>query len=134
MSFLNKDDIFGCNQFPEEVVDVVEWGGLIRVRALSARGFKAVSRAADGDDETFAVHLVAASIVDEKDERVFGLDDVNSLMNAQWAPIGRIFRIALRLNGYGENAIEDAVKNSDGTPLSDSGASSPSPSESRSES
>ncbi len=133
MGLLSKADILGCNQFPTETIDVVGWGGKVRVRALSVREFRAVSKAAGGDDEVFAVHIVAASIVDEKDALVFKPNDVMAMMDAQWSAIDQVFKVTLRLNGFGEDAIGDAAKNSDGTSLNSSGASSPSPSESLSE-
>ena len=118
---LTRDEVLAAADLPERVVSTPEWGGHVRIRALSAEEFRLVSSSAKSDDDVFAINLLVASAVDADGKKLFAPKDVEALRKKGWAPISRVFRAALALNGLDEAGLDEAVGNSDGTPENDSG-------------
>ena len=115
------------NGLPVRRVSMPYLGGNVSLKALTAPEYLQVGKASGGDDDIFAVHLVAASIVDGDGERMYGTDDIAAISaNWPWAVLRPLFEEALDLNGQTIEAVEGLVKNSDATPPNDSGTSSPS--------
>jgi hypothetical protein len=117
-TYLSREQILGAQDLGSEDVPVPEWGGVVRVRALSAHDRDAFRRAAGGED--MIVKLAAMLIVDGGGNRVFSDVDIQALAAKSEAPLIRINQVGLRLSGLGEQAVEQAEKNSAPGPSADS--------------
>lgn len=134
MSYLSREEILKAEDLETRDVDVPEWGGAVRVRALSGTdrdAFEAskLERQADG---TFGFSLLnlraklaARSIVDENGELMFNELDVGRLGQKSAAALDRVFQVASELSGLDKAAGDELEGNSDAAPSGDSGSSSP---------
>jgi len=129
--FLKADAIMGMDDRVYEDVVVPEWGGgKVRVVGLDANasskfGKRMVKVGSDGKLQTtmpdnFMAELVALSLTDENFIPLFSHADVNALGKKSAKVVKRLYEVAARLSGLGEDAEADAAKNSDGIPAEDS--------------
>ena len=139
MTYLDRAAILGVNDLPTRDVDVPEWGGTVRVRAMNAKDRDdyelAVMEAANAGrslPENFRSIFAAACIVNEAGEQQFTHEDVTLLGQKSHAALGRIFTVVADMNALKPGAFEDMAKNLSAGPAGDSTSSSPSRSARRS--
>jgi hypothetical protein len=121
---LSKSDILESKDIESVVVKVPEWGG-----ELMVCGLKQVEK----DDWTNSIIddgkanmqgatalLCALAIRDEKGKPIFTSKDVTSLQAKSAKALDRVFQVAQRLSGIGQEEIEETVKNSGKTQIPDS--------------
>lgn len=117
---LTKEEILRAQDIQTEKVPVPEWGGEVLVRGLTGRErddweqglVRGRGRNAQVNIKTATARLCTLSIVDEKDNRVFGDEDVLALNSKSSAALQRIYKIAQRLSGLTDEDVEEVVKNS----------------------
>lgn len=130
---LSKTAILAADDLKHEDVEVKQWGGLVRVRMMTGieRDEFRAAIAVEGGIPVgqFAAALLAATIVDELGVRLFSIDDMAALQAKSAASLDAPAAVAMRLNGLGAAAVEDAVKNSESGQSGDSGSVLPSSSE-----
>lgn len=134
MTYLSKDDIWKVEDRETRDVPVPEWGGVVRVRALSGteRDRYDASRMERLKDGTYVpslansrAKLVALSIVDEDGNLLFTEYDVNRLGLKSAAALTRVADVASELSGLGLPAAEELGKDSDTPGSVGSGSNSP---------
>jgi hypothetical protein len=115
---LDRESILRAEDLPRERVDVPEWGGSVWVRAMTAAERDALDAAQylSGDDEAerlrnFRARVAVATICDENGKLLFSPQDVELLGRKSSVALERICRVAFRLNGLTEKALEQAKKN-----------------------
>ena len=120
---LGRDAILGAPDLATYDVDVPEWGGVVRVRMLTARerdAFEAscMKTKRDGSSEFNPVNvrakLVALCLVDAQGQRLFGEDDISALGRKSAKALSRIFTEASKLNGLTADDVKSLEGNSDG--------------------
>jgi len=135
MALLGKQQINAAVDRKWEDVDVPEWGGEVRLMALSAadRGYiEAGSVVANGQTPQLKVEslkvyrekLVGMSMVDENFERLYTNREITAgeLGKKDGAVIERLAAKVQELSGMGRFAMKEAEGNSEAAP-SDSSAS-----------
>jgi hypothetical protein len=117
---LNKDQILEALDLKSEAVDVPEWGGSVLVRTMTGADRDAfetsmITVSLDGtrkpDMTNLRAKLVALTLVDEANNRLFDVADIPRLALKSAAALERVFDAAQRINGIGAAAQDDAVKN-----------------------
>lgn len=126
MGLLGKAAILGAEDLKHEDVEVPQWGGTVRIRVMNGEErdeFRAAI-ASDGPVPVgkFSAALLAATCVDESGERLFSMDDMKALQAKSAVSLDAPAAVAMRLNGLGATAVEDAVKNSASGQSGDSGS------------
>lgn len=117
---LSKEQILAADDIKTETVDVPEWGGTVIIRMMSGTardayeasmvGFKNGQRVADLTN--MRAKLVAATLVDESGEPLFTDEaDIAALAAKSAAALERLFKVAQRINGLGNDSVEEAQKN-----------------------
>ncbi|MDR5802563.1 hypothetical protein [Caballeronia sp. LZ001] len=88
-------------------------GSLIRFRELSGAARDALydSVKNSGGNSGFEAALIAATVVDENGVPAFREDDIDTLQAARTPLLEELSQIAMRLNGLGQHAQEEASKN-----------------------
>ena len=82
---LNRDQILAKDDNKYEEVDVPEWGGTVRVKALSSAGLIQLAHLSDGMedlklmDRTTLARIVIMTTVDESGEYLFTEDDIEKV-------------------------------------------------------
>lgn len=120
MSGLTRDQILGADDRPTEVVSVPEWGGEVKVRGLSGteRDAYEASIASPRPDgrkhinlRNLRARLVVLACVDpETGDRLFRDDDAEALGGKSAAAVDRLFSVARRLSGLGEDDVEEMAE------------------------
>jgi hypothetical protein len=112
---LTREHILAAQDRASEDVAVPEWGGAVRVSAMSGaqRDHFEQSLLVDGRPDTTNAHakLVAACVVDESGEPLFSAADIEALGKKSAAALGRIVAVARRLNRLGTDELEVAKGN-----------------------
>lgn len=121
MLVLTKDAILNCNDLITETVNVPEWGGDVIVRCLTGEERDeleslVVQEKSDGNNKVdlsnFRSRLVALSVIDEKGDRLFTIEDVIKLSKKSAKALDRVFNVAERLSALRVKDGENAIKNS----------------------
>ena len=138
---LSRDDILKAEDTAPEEVPVPEWGGTVLVRGMTGKerdqfevslaeesaGAVQVQRGRAGGRPpgrnlvNMRAKIVARCVITDDGERMFSDADVTALGEKSGAPIDRIFTVAARLSGMGEEDAETMAANfaeADGAPSS----------------
>jgi len=122
MALLSRDQITAADDRRWEDVPVPEWGGEVRVVGMSGtdrNGYQSslVRIGPDGkpqgvnlDNQT--AKLLARCLVDEDGKPLFSLKDIAVLGAKNGAVLERLSKVAKRLSGLQDGAVEDAAGNS----------------------
>lgn len=120
---LTADAILAADDRATEDVHVPEWGGTVRVMALSGTdrdAYEAAMVDARKQDTVAAVRLhnfraklVVKCLVNDQGERLFEDKQVKALAAKSGAVLDRLFDVARRLSGMDKDAVEEAAGNSE---------------------
>ncbi|GGV86702.1 hypothetical protein GCM10010294_67640 [Streptomyces griseoloalbus] len=127
MALLTAEQIEAADDRQWEDVDVPEWGGTVRVAGMSGTdrnayqkqmlvfGSNGKPREVDLTDQL--ARLLSKCLVDENFKRLYVTDkQVKALGAKNGAVLERLARVAKRLSGLGDDAVEDAAGNSEADP------------------
>ena len=128
---LTKAQILKADDLPTEVVPVPEWSGEVTVRTLAAYEkdeweeslTETKGRKVKLDMGNLRAKLCALCIIDDKGARIFNDKDIESLGKKSAKVISRIYDVAAKLNGVGEQDAADLIKNSAAIQKGDSSTS-----------
>ena len=108
VSMLSSEQLLGADDLPEEVVDVPEWGGQVKVRALGwSQVADARQRAKVGgviDDDRFSFALLQQGLVQPSIRE----DQVEFLRGKNKLAIERVLRVIERLSGLTEEVAAES--------------------------
>jgi hypothetical protein len=109
MALLTKDQIITSNDRESQTVEVPEWGGEVRIMAVTPAVLREVRNTApkSGTDETFGYRLMVKSIVDENGNPIFTQEDVAALEGKSEAALKRVMEAINELNGWTKKSKEE---------------------------
>ena len=135
MKLLTAEEILEKDDSTFEDVDVPEWGGAVRIQALTADqrdvyeesiikvSGEGKKRSRDVIMRGIRAKLVAASAVNERGERLFTVAMVDRLGKKSAAALDRLFAVAQRLSALDEEDVEKLAGKSEADPNSASSTS-----------
>jgi len=117
-AFLSRDAIFDVSDIDFEDVPVPQWGGTVRVQALTGRerdkfeaeinGFARGGSGKKKNFDNFRARLVVASVIDpETGALMFGASDVAKLGQKSSKALTLIADVAQRLSGLSDEDAEE---------------------------
>lgn len=117
MTLLTRSAILDAEDLTTEDVDVPEWGGTVRVRALSGTERDRLEASMIGKNgqasaakmANFRARIVATCMVDENGDSVFGTADVVALGAKSAAALERVSEAAQRLSGLTPQDVDELV-------------------------
>ena len=114
---LTKTQILKAKDIVTETVNVPEWDGDVLVTTLSSKMRDLWEQNLLDSDRNINLSnakakLCVLAIVNEKGERLFCDNDIESLGKKSASAISRIYSVASRLNGLSPDDLEELVKNS----------------------
>jgi hypothetical protein len=132
VTYLSKEDIFKT-ELPQRDVEVPEWGGIVRVRALSGSDrdeYDASMLRAQPDGTVLRVpgsraKLVSLAVIKDNGDPMFNVGDIGRLGLQSATALDRVVNAIVELSGLSDQAVEDAAGNSDAALSGDSGSTSP---------
>lgn len=106
---LSREQVLAAPDRPEQVVDVPEWGGSVKIRALSLEAFRRIQASnvdAAGELDSFAAmqHVLVEGIVEPELEPA----DVQAMGQRSVAPVSRLAVAIVRLSGADDSFIQAA--------------------------
>lgn len=112
---LTKERILAADDMKRESVDIPEWGGIVYVRTMTGTERDTWERmmiaAKDKTSYPLRASLCALCICDDVGNRIFAVDEIDSLGEKSSAALDRIFEIATRLNKIGGNDVKELEGN-----------------------
>lgn len=128
MKSLKREDILGANDIQIEAVAVPEWGGEVYVKGMDGierDAFEASivrMKGASGrvNMENIRAKLAVHTICDEEGNKLFTDKDIAALGKKSAAALQRVFVVAQRLSGIGENDVKEMVDELQENPTEDS--------------
>lgn len=121
---LTREAILGADDVKIVPVDVEEWGGRVYVRVMDGASlgkwraenviFKGEGKSRKGEPNVkdAPVRLAALTICDGKGVLLFSEEDLIALGKKSGRALERIVEAATKLNGLGEDDVEEEVGNS----------------------
>lgn len=112
---LTREQILAARDVPARELDVPEWGGRIRLRAMTGvdrdEYMTALAAAQKAGEEGQRWHrlmalLVTLCAVDDRGDRIFVPDDVESLATKSAAVLERISNEVQAVNALGDKQVE----------------------------
>jgi hypothetical protein len=133
VTYLSKDDIFKAEDLPTRDVEVPEWGGIVRVRALSGSDrdeYDASMLRAQPDGTVLRVpgsraKLVSLCIVKDNGDPMFSVGDIGRLAQKSATALDRVVAAIVDLSALSDETAAELEGNSDAAPSGDSGSTSP---------
>lgn len=130
MGFATRENVIGAEDRPYVDIEVEEWGGTLRLKRLSGKQRALLDNFIDQQEkanpnsrkplDAFAIYL---SAVKEDGSPLFTKPgDIDDLGAKSLLVLDRIMHEINRLNNFGGEEVEEAVKNSNGDQNSDSGS------------
>lgn len=112
---LSRALVFANASVPAPVkVEVPEWGGHVFVEyAVAAKSVEVNELFRLAGDLPGSLIMVIAFTVDADGNNLFTMEDIDFLKSQSMSVIARIAGEAARVNGFGDNKIEEAEKNSE---------------------
>ena len=123
--YLDKAAMLGAQDVKVEELEVPEWGGWVRVKALTAAErdlFEGDVVQRNGRDSrlnarNIRAKLVATAVVDEQGKNIFTVVDVEALGQKSAKALDRIFAKASELAGMRDADVEELAANFNATPV-----------------
>lgn len=120
-NLLTRDQILEAVDLDFEVVEVPEWGGKVRVRALTGTerdAFESSLVASSGkvqkvDTQNIRAKLCSLTMVDSEGAQLFGMKDVAILGAKSAAALDRVYEVASRLSKISKEDVEELEGNSE---------------------
>lgn len=128
---LDREAILKADDLPVEEMEIPEWGGVVRIRAMSGKERDAyeesiILKRKDGEYETvmsnMRAKLLVRTIVDENDKPLFTTQDLELLGGKSADVLSRLFQVAARLSGISRDDVEELAKNSESAQNGDFGS------------
>lgn len=121
MALLTRDAILQAQDLPTVDVEVPEWGGTVRVRALTGAERDAFEqsiveqrgKSTKMNLANLRAKLVALTVVDEEGKRLFSDADAKLLGQKSALALNRVFEVAQKLSGLSPEDVEELTKNSE---------------------
>lgn len=121
---LSRDDIVNAKDLTTQDVEVPEWGGTVRVRALNGRERDEFEQSTVEQKNgkvkqnlaNFRAKLVALTVVDENGHKLFAKNDVAILGMKSAAALQRVFNVAAELSGMSDKDVEELTEDFEETP------------------
>lgn len=117
-----RDRIIAVDDLQREIVKIDQWGVEVEVRGMSGAARAAIVQdAADNNGSVNFAKMMPEVVVTcvydpETGEPVFTQADKDTIMSKNGAALEKINTVAMRLSGFGADAIDVAGKDSSSTP------------------
>jgi hypothetical protein len=122
---LTKEQILEVKDLVIETVSVPEWGGEVLVRGMTGADrdkFEASIVQMRNQKTNFNMvniraKLASMTICDDQGKKIFSEADIKDLSGKSASALQRIFTVAQRLSGIGEEDVEELTKGLEENPL-----------------
>lgn len=122
---LSREEILNKVDIVTELVAVPEWGGSVYVKAMNGKerdAFEASVMIQNGKKQTLNMENVRAklcslTICDVEGKRLFSSADLLKLSEKSAAALTRVFLVAQKLSGLGDEQIEELTEGLEKNPF-----------------
>jgi hypothetical protein len=108
---LSRDQILAAQDLPFEDVEIPEWGGQVRIRALTGREVEVLTRAqAKGEEVSIIKLALPLCLIDEDGNRLFTDEDMEALWEKNAAILLRLGVIALKISNLDPESNKELIE------------------------
>lgn len=119
MPMLTRDQILESQDIQEEIVEVPEWGGSVKVRGMTGierDQFESSIMKGKGKNiqlnwTNIRAKLVVNTVINGDGSRLFTDGDIAALGKKSASALDRVFDVAQRLSGITKEDVEELAKN-----------------------
>lgn len=112
---LTKDAILAAQDIPYEDVEVPEWGGVVRIRGLSAKDRDELGLTFDANDKESVLglrgRLLQKVIVGDDGNLLFTPEQLDEIVGKAASVIDKLFNVAQRLSGFSKSEVAAITEN-----------------------
>lgn len=112
---ISRADVDAATDIKIEDVEVPEWGGVVGVKMMTAEerdNFEStLYNEGKQDLNNIRAKLVVRTLVDDEGKRLYKDSEAVVLAQKSAKALDRIFKIAQKLNGIGQDAVAELEKN-----------------------
>ena len=110
---INKHQIFASNDLREKFVDMPEWGGAVKIRALSVKEQLEYDEflSTEPKEVEMALHLIIVACVDDNNQKLFDLSDLELLKQKSSKNLFHLVHEILSLNKQEPENSDSLAKN-----------------------
>jgi len=131
MSVLKREEILSVSDIKLELVPVPEWGGDVWVKGMTGAerdkfegSFVALGKSGKLDMSDLRAKLCSFTVCDKDGKLLFTGKDIKALSQKSAAALQRIFKVAQRLSGIGEEDVKELMEGLEKSPFEDSASDS----------
>jgi hypothetical protein len=128
-SYLSKEAILAADDLGFRDVSVPEWGGVVRVREMTASdrehftdAYETRLKAREAGEHPLSIQalIVAMCVVDGAGVRLFSDAEVAGLERKSSRALLRVYEVAMELSALNRETVEELKKNSEASTSADS--------------
>ena len=110
---INKQQIFASRDLKEKMVDMPEWGGEVKIRALSVREQLQYDEylGTEPKEVEMALHLIIAACVNDDNSKLFDVSDIEMLKEKSSKNLFFLVNEILSLNKQQPKDSDELAKN-----------------------
>lgn len=110
---INKHQIFASNDLREKFVDMPEWGGVVKIRALSVKEQLVYDEflTTKPKEIEMALHLIILACVDDNNQKLFDNSDLELLKQKSSKNLFYLVHEILSLNKQESEDADSLAKN-----------------------
>jgi hypothetical protein len=113
--FLTAQEVEAADDLPCAELEVPEWGGWLRVRALSLNTYLSIKESAaqlDGseNERELTVSMLSAALVDENGHAMFDREGAARLLDKSATAVGKVMQAIARVAGVSPEAVLEAER------------------------
>ena len=111
---LSKDQIFACQDVTTETIAMPEWGGEVKIKAMSIGDqieFERLNKKSK-ESANIVCNTLLYCCIDDNGDRLFTEADLKTLEKKSFKAIEKLFRACLSLNALNSDSLEKEAKNS----------------------
>jgi hypothetical protein len=108
--YLTPDAILEADDRPTADVEVPEWGGHVRVRALSLESYLDLKEQAGDDERQLTRMMLHEALVGEDGEPMLTLEQAGALLDKSATAIGKVMQAIANVTGSGGDVLTEAQR------------------------
>ncbi len=111
---VSKHQIFASNDLREALIDIPEWGGKVKIKALSVQEQLDYDSflATKPKEIDMALHLIIVGCINDDGTKKFDIDDISELKKKNSENIFKLVAGILTLNKQSPEDVDNLAKNS----------------------
>jgi len=121
---LTREAILAADDLKRQELDIPEWGDKVFIQMMTAKDRDSFEETRQNNPySNLRAAMAIKTVVDQDGKRLFTDDDLDALGAKCAKALSRVFNVAIEMNHFTEEDVQELEKNSDGGQSDSSGTS-----------